>query len=227
MKKWILLFSGGLDSTTLLYDLKSNGDEIIALTLLYGQRHKKEIESAESIAKDMNIQHMTVDLSSIRPLISNSSQTGQIEVPEGHYTEESMKLTVVPNRNMIFLSMAIGLAVNLKFDGVAYAAHSGDHAIYPDCRREFVDAMAAAAKLCDWHSVEVNAPYLGMSKSDIVKRGNQLDVPYEKTWSCYKGQFMHCGKCGTCVERIEAFELAEMKDPTHYEEMASRKRISL
>lgn len=215
--KCVLLFSGGLDSTTALYSHVNAGDEIRCLSINYGQRHRKELLAARQIASRLNIPFHQLDLSSTRELLSGSSQTSDIEVPEGHYTEESMKLTVVPNRNMIMLSMAIGWAINLKFDCVTYAAHSGDHAIYPDCRREFVDAMKTAAQLCDWHSIKVHAPFVDFSKSDIVKLGHKLSVPYELTWSCYKGGDLHCGKCGTCVERKEAFELAGIADPTLYE----------
>lgn len=215
--KYVLLFSGGLDSTTALYQLKNEGHEVQCLAVDYGQRHKRELEAARSIAKKAEVPFHLLDLRSARILIAGSSQTGDIDVPEGHYTQESMKLTVVPNRNMIMLSMAIGWAVNLKFDAVSYAAHAGDHAIYPDCRREFVEAMQKASRLCDWHPVEVVAPFVDKTKSEIVKIGHKLSVPFDLTWSCYKGGDLHCGKCGTCVERQEAFELAHVADPTHYE----------
>lgn len=214
--RYVLLFSGGLDSTTALYWLKSQGHEVRALGVDYGQRHRKELESARFIAKRADVEYRVVNLSAIRPLISESSQTGSLDVPEGHYTEESMKLTVVPNRNMIMLSLAIGWAVNLKFDGVAYAAHIGDHVIYPDCRQEFVDAMAKAAQLCDWHSVQVLSPFQNFTKGQIVQLAHDLKVPLEHTWSCYKGEDLHCGRCGTCVERREAFEMAKIQDPTLY-----------
>jgi 7-cyano-7-deazaguanine synthase len=215
--KTVLLFSGGLDSTTALYWLKDRGDEIQCLSINYGQRHKKELMAARQIAQRLDVPFHILDLSAARFLLSGNSQTSDIEVPEGHYTEESMKLTVVPNRNMIMLSMAIGWAVSLKFDTVTYAAHSGDHAIYPDCRKEFVEAMQRAAQLCDWHRLEVSAPFVDLSKQDIVRLGTDLRVPFELTWSCYKGEDLHCGKCGTCVERKEAFELAGHMDPTRYQ----------
>jgi 7-cyano-7-deazaguanine synthase len=153
--------------------------------------------------------------------MGGSSQTDKsVPVPEGHYEEESMKQTVVPNRNMILLALAGAWAISTKSDAIAYAAHSGDHAIYPDCRPEFTEAMSDALRLCDWHEVKLMRPFLyptPMSKADIVKLGTSLGVPFELTWSCYKGGEKHCGKCGTCVERVEAFQLAGVEDPTEYE----------
>jgi 7-cyano-7-deazaguanine synthase len=216
--KVILLASGGLDSTTALYHLKAEGHEVKCLGIDYGQRHDKELKAAQKIADRAGVEYRMVDLSAIQPLLAGSSQTSsEVEVPEGHYTEESMKLTVVPNRNMIMLSIAMGWAVSLKFDAVAYAAHAGDHTIYPDCRPEFVDSMKQAAKLCDWHQLELNSPFNGWSKSEIVKRAVELDAPLDRTWSCYKGNESHCGRCGTCTERREAFKLAGVQDPTRYE----------
>ncbi|MDB5036917.1 MAG: exsB protein [Bacteriovoracaceae bacterium] len=215
--KYVLLFSGGLDSTTALYWLKSLGHEVRCLSIDYGQRHRKELSAAKKIAARVNAPFHILDLSAARFLLSGSSQTSELEVPEGHYTEESMKLTIVPNRNMIMLSMAIGWAINLGYGGVAYAAHNGDHAIYPDCRKEFIEAMQTSAKLCDWHSIDILAPFVDFSKSEIVKLGAELKVPFELTWSCYKGEDLHCGKCGTCVERKEAFDLSQISDPTFYE----------
>lgn len=218
MKKWVLLYSGGLDSTVALFDLLSRKDEVVCLSIIYGQRHRKELESAKEITNALKIEHQIVDLGALQPLMTGNSQTdASVEVPEGHYTEETMKLTVVPNRNMIFLSVAMAAAISRDFDGVAYAAHGGDHAIYPDCRPEFVHAIQHVAQLCDWKQLEVIAPYLNKTKSEIVARGFELDVPFSKTWSCYKGSSKHCGKCGTCVERKEAFALSKLSDPTVYE----------
>ncbi len=216
-EKAVLLLSGGLDSTTALYHLRAIQTEVFPLLIHYGQRHSKELAAARRICTRLNLKPMLVDLRAIQPLISTSSQTNEaIEVPEGHYTEESMKLTVVPNRNMVMLSLAISWAVSLKADRVVYAAHAGDHTIYPDCRPEFIQTMNQAAQLCDWHSVELFSPFENWTKSDIVRRGLELRVPYEETWSCYKGLALHCGKCGTCVERKEAFALLNVVDPTVY-----------
>lgn len=215
--KTVLIYSGGLDSTVALYYLKEQGHELKALSVDYGQRHKKEIEFAKYHCDKLGIEHQIADLTGITHLLAGSSQTSSgVNVPEGHYAEESMKLTVVPNRNMIMLSVAIGWAVSQKADFVAYAAHAGDHAIYPDCRPEFADAIDHAAKLADWHQVSLLRPFVQWSKSDITAEAKRLSVEIDKTWSCYKGLDVHCGKCGTCTERIEAFQLAGVNDPTVY-----------
>lgn len=215
--KTILIYSGGLDSTTLLYRLLADGHEVKCLSVNYGQKHKKEIDSAKYFCRKLQVDHEVVDLSNVTKLISSSSLTSDQEVPEGHYEEESMKATVVPNRNMIMLSIAIGWAINEKFDYVAYAAHNGDHAIYPDCREEFVDKVSQAAELADWHPVKIIRPFVKLSKADIARQAGELNIDVSKTWSCYKGGELHCGKCGTCVERIEAFQLANTKDTTIYQ----------
>ncbi len=214
----VLLFSGGLDSTVALYDLRSRKSDVVALSLFYGQRHSVELQSAQKIATRLNVELIQSDIGALQSLFGKNSQTNStIDVPLGHYTEESMKQTVVPNRNMIFLSCAIALAVSRKFDEVVYAAHGGDHAIYPDCRPEFVKLMDSVSQICDWHPVHVVAPFVHLTKGEIVKRGLSLDVPFAETWSCYQGQTRHCGHCGTCVERKEAFEMAGVADPTIYE----------
>ena len=138
------------------------------------------------------------------------------EVPEGHYTEESMKQTVVPNRNMIFLSVAAARAIAGGVQHLFYAAHAGDHAIYPDCRPVFVSAMETALHLCDWQDITLHAPYLHLSKADIVKIGINLGVDYSLTWTCYRGEALACGRCGSCTERLEAFREAGVEDPVEY-----------
>lgn len=215
----VAIFSGGLDSAVMLTALADRvSGNVVALSFDYGQRHSKELAYAEAFARSLGVRHEVADLRGIRHLIGSSSQTSpNIAVPEGHYAEESMKLTVVPNRNMIMLSVAIGFAVSLRYNAVSYGAHAGDHAIYPDCRPEFVAAMNQVAALCDWHRVELRAPFLGYSKADIVTLGASLGVPFADTWSCYKGGAVHCGRCGTCVERHEAFAIAGVVDPTVYE----------
>ena len=219
--KTIVTYSGGLDSTVLLYHLLAEGHKVSALSVNYGQRHSIELERAAEICRRLDIPFETVDLSSINSLLSGSSLTSpEIEVAEGHYTEENMKTTVVPNRNMILLSLAAAKAISTGASQVAYAAHRGDHAIYPDCRNEFADAMAQAISLCDWQDIELSRPFVHWTKADIVHRGAELQVPFELTWSCYKGGEKHCGRCGTCVERREAFYLAGVKDPTKYEDDA-------
>ncbi|MGZ0656816.1 7-cyano-7-deazaguanine synthase QueC [Coraliomargarita sp. W4R53] len=215
--KTVIIYSGGLDSTVLLYHLREAGHELHALSIDYGQRHRCELDRAAAICAALDIPQPMADLSAIQPLLAGNSLTSpKIEVAEGHYTEETMKTTVVPNRNMIFLSIATGHALSIKAEQIAYAAHSGDHAIYPDCRNEFADAMAVAIKLADWEQVELSRPFVNWTKADIVRRGVELGVPFEKTWSCYKGGELHCGRCGTCIERREAFDLAGVEDPTPY-----------
>ncbi|MDQ8207210.1 7-cyano-7-deazaguanine synthase QueC [Coraliomargarita sp. SDUM461003] len=215
--KTVIVYSGGLDSTVLLYHLRDAGHDLHALSIDYGQRHRCELDRAAAICAELEIPQPMADLSAIQPLLAGNSLTSpEIEVAEGHYTEESMKTTVVPNRNMIFLAIATGHALSIQAGQIAYAAHSGDHAIYPDCRNEFADAMAAAIELADWEQVKLSRPFVDWSKADIVRRGAVLGVPFEKTWSCYKGGEVHCGRCGTCIERREAFDLAKVEDPTTY-----------
>lgn len=214
--KAVLTYSGGLDSTVLLYHLRAGGHELRCLSVDYGQRHRRELEAAAGICRDAGVELQVADLRSLRGLLAGSSLTSDIAVPEGHYAEENMKVTVVPNRNMILLSVAIGWAVSLQYDAVAYAAHRGDHTIYPDCRPEFAEAVARVASLCDWRPIRLEAPFIAMSKADIVREGARLGVPFERTWSCYQGGEVHCGRCGTCVERREAFVLAGVADPTRY-----------
>lgn len=217
-KKTVLIFSGGMDSCTLLYKLLSEGWEVFPLGVNYGQRHKKELICAREMCEELQLSYQIADMSGITHLINNSSQTSTDKpVPLGHYSEESMKLTVVPNRNMLMLAMAAGYAINIGADTVAYGAHFGDAAQYPDCREEFTIALEGALQLCDWTPIKLLRPFVNISKTDIAVMGNQLNVPFEKTWSCYQGQEVHCGACGTCVERREALYLAGVLDPTKYQ----------
>lgn len=215
--KSVIVYSGGLDSTVLLYHLRDAGHDLHALSIDYGQKHRCELVYARAICRRLGVPHPTADLSAIQPLLAGSSLTSpEIEVAEGHYTEASMRSTVVPNRNMIFLAVATGHALSIQAGQIAYAAHSGDHAIYPDCRDAFADAMASAIRLADWNQVELIRPFVSWTKADIVRRGAELDVPFAQTWSCYNGREQHCGRCGTCIERREAFDLADVEDPTPY-----------
>jgi 7-cyano-7-deazaguanine synthase len=214
--KTLIIYSGGMDSTVLMYELRAKGRELVAMGVNYGQRHKKELEFAYRMADKLGIPFDVADLSTLRPFLGGSSQTDDtMPVPEGHYAAESMKLTVVPNRNMIMLAVAAGYAMSISADTVAYAAHAGDHAIYPDCRPEFADALDHAIGLADWKKVKLERPFIHLTKTEIAALGYSLNVPFEDTWSCYKGSAYHCGKCGTCVERHEA--LGE-KDPTEYKD---------
>jgi 7-cyano-7-deazaguanine synthase len=219
--KILCVISGGMDSATLLYKAMTEREEKVeAISFNYGQRHKKELAYAAELCGRLNVRHDIIDLSSITPYIGGSSLTDDIAVPDGHYTEDSMKITVVPNRNAIMLAVAFGVAVARNSSVVGAGMHAGDHAIYPDCRPEFVSAFDAMQRIAvQGHgdsSLHLWTPFINQSKADIAVEGGRLGVNYEMTWSCYKGQSLHCGKCGTCYERREAFELAGMKDPTKY-----------
>lgn len=216
MTKTIIVLSGGLDSTVLLHHCRARGPAM-ALSVDYGQRHRRELECAAKTCFELGVPHKVADLSALRSLMGGSSQTDDaVPVPHGHYAEESMKQTVVPNRNMLLIAVAGAWAITNKADAVAYAAHAGDHAIYPDCRDEFVKPLAEALRLADWHSVALERPFVGKTKAEIVRIGHDLGVRFEDTYSCYEGREKHCGKCGTCVERREAFQLAGVADPTEY-----------
>ena len=184
--KSVIILSGGMDSTTLLYDLiAEEGPEIYALTFNYGQRHKKETEYAKRTCEKLNISQKIIDITSINELLQGSALTSNIEIPQGHYEDENMKQTVVPNRNMILLSLAVGYAVSIGANRVLFGAHAGDHTIYPDCRPEFVSALNEVTKISNFLPVEVLAPYLDKDKGDIALIGKKLGVDYSLTWTCY------------------------------------------
>lgn len=219
-EKVVVIYSGGMDSYTMLSELfTDNMREIHALSFNYGQRHSKELSYAAVVCQALDITHKIVNMSDIgAQLLSGSSQTDDIDVPEGHYESETMKATVVPNRNMIMLSLAMGYAISIGARVVFYGAHSGDHAIYPDCRPEFVTAMNQVGMVCDYEPVTIAAPYLGMDKGDIAKRGVELGLDYKNSWTCYNGREKACGKCGACQERLEAMKAAGIDDPLEYED---------
>ncbi len=215
-----MIFSGGLDSTTLLWFLaREMGEKVHALTFNYGQRHVKEIEHAKAVVEfarreGIDVEHVVVDISSIRDLISVGALAGDERVPNAHYEDEVQRVTIVPNRNMIMLSIAVGYAVKIGDRAVYYSAHRGDYANYPDCRKEFVKAMDTAVYLANiFTPVEVKAPFIDMNKAEIVRIGLKLGVPYHLTWTCYEGGERPCLMCGACIERTEAFLLNETKDP--------------
>ena len=216
MKDSVIIVSGGLDSITLLYDKA----ETIALAVSfdYGQNHgAKELPFAAHHCRKLGIPHITIPLSFMHRYFKSSLLDGAEAIPEGHYAEENMKSTVVPFRNGIMLAIATGIAESHGLKRVYIANHGGDHTIYPDCRPEFIRAMDGAATAGTFVNVRIEAPYTNITKADIVRRGTALDIDYSKTWSCYKGADLHCGKCGTCVERKEAFQEAGVNDPTEYE----------
>lgn len=225
MAKVIAVVSGGMDSVTALWRIADTSDDlpnnVRMISFNYGQKHVKELEMAAWHADHFGIPHHIIDLTSISALLGSSALVGAEEVPEGHYAAENMKSTVVPNRNMMMLSIAAAAAVNFGAQFIVAGMHSGDHAIYPDCRPEFVNdfnktVRTATEGFAD-PGLRVYTPYINVPKDDIVREGAKIGVPYNKTWSCYKGLVNHCGLCGTCVERKEAFQLAGVADPTVYD----------
>lgn len=216
--KTVAIISGGLDSVTLAHYLKKQGMDLHLLAFNYGQRHKKELAFAQQAAHDLEARFDLVDLSGIGGMLKGSSLTDDIPVPDGHYADENMKITVVPNRNAIMLSIAYGVAVAENAEAVAIGVHSGDHFIYPDCRPGFIQAFEQMEYKANegLARVDLLAPFLTLDKSGIVSIGALIGVPFIQTWSCYKGEELHCGTCGTCVERREAFQLAGILDPTIY-----------
>ena len=215
----VVLVSGGVDSTTLLAHFHSIGRYPHPLVINYGQRHAREIRSARDVMSHYHHEYKEVDLSGLKAVMLGSSQTDtRIPVPEGHYSDRTMEATVVPNRNMVLLSVAAAYAISLGVKTVAYAAHAGDHPIYPDCRPEFIHAMVEPLTCCHTYPLGLETPFLEWTKAKIVRHGLELDVPFNKTWSCYAGGEIHCGRCGTCVERLEAFDLAGETDPVAYQD---------
>lgn len=216
MKNSVIIVSGGMDSITLLYDHK---DEIaLGISFDYGSNHNaREIPFAKIHCERLGIKHITINLDFMHQYFKSSLLDGAEAIPEGHYTDDNMKSTVVPFRNGIMLSIAIGIAESNNLDQVFIANHGGDHTIYPDCRPEFINAIDAAATAGTYNNVKVVAPYTKITKSDIARIGKKLGIDYTETWSCYKGGEVHCGKCGTCVERKEALAEAGIEDKTIYE----------
>ncbi|MCF8467202.1 MAG: 7-cyano-7-deazaguanine synthase QueC [Sneathiella sp.] len=216
--KTLVVCSGGMDSVTLAHLVAREHALSRLMTFNYGQRHVKEIDYAARTAARLGVPHDVVDISHLSGYLSGSALTGDLDVPEGHYAEDNMKVTVVPNRNAIMLTIAFGAAASYGLERVAAAMHAGDHFIYPDCRPEFTDAFARMQKtaLEGMWEIDFFAPFIQFSKADIAALGGRLNVPFEQSWSCYKGGDLHCGRCGTCVERREAFYLAGIPDPTEY-----------
>lgn len=222
--KYVTIVSGGMDSVTLAYDINADDSEQLLVSFDYGQRHVRELQAAADAASALSVRWEVIDLRDVGRALSGSRSAlldRYVDVPHGHYAAESMRSTIVPNRNMMMLAIAAAIASAEGAQLVAFAAHGGDHHVYPDCRPEFVEALDRAVDLGTLDedtdsSVRLIAPYIEWSKTDIARRGKSLGVPFERTWSCYEGGRLHCGKCGTCVERIEALRDAGVDDKTEY-----------
>lgn len=219
--KTLVICSGGLDSVTLAHKVAAEHQLLGLLSFDYGQRHRKEIDFARQCAARLGAEFQLLDISAIGARLSGSALTeGTIAVPDGHYAEETMKITVVPNRNAIMLAIAYGIAAARGATAVGAAVHGGDHFIYPDCRPPFIEAFQTMQNfaLAGLAEISLYTPFINRTKAEIVADGDRLAVPFAATWSCYNGGERHCGRCGTCVERQEAFALAGVADPTDYED---------
>lgn len=216
MKDSIIVLSGGMDSTTLLYEYQSR--IALAVSFDYGSNHnQRELAFAALHCERLGIKHLIIPLDFIHRYFHSSLLSGAEAVPEGNYDDENMRSTVVPFRNGIMLAVAAGLAEDNGLQQIMMANHAGDHAIYPDCRPDFVQAMDEAVHAGTYNGVRLFTPYTNLTKADIARRGKVLGIDYSETWSCYKGGEHHCGKCGTCTERIEALQEAGVEDRTVYE----------
>ncbi len=215
MKDSILILSGGMDSTTLLYD--ECHAIAVAISFDYGSNHNaQEIACAKEHCERLGVEHVVIAMDFMAKHFKSSLLAGGDAIPEGHYEDANMQSTVVPFRNGIMLAIAAGMAESRGLRRVMMANHGGAHVIYPDCRAAFVEAMSEATRLGTYPGIEVVGPYTHLTKGDIAKRGKQLGIDYSHTWSCYKGGEHHCGKCGTCVERKEALAEAGITDTTTY-----------
>ena len=216
--KATLVCSGGLDSVSLAHILAADHALSRIVSFDYGQRHRKELDFARAVSARLAVPFHLIDMRPVGAALTGSALTDAIDVPDGHYAEETMRVTVVPNRNAIMLTIAFGIAAAAGDDAVAAAVQGGDHVVYPDCRPGFTDAFAAMqrAALDGYAAVALHVPFVRKSKADIVAEGARAGTPFAETWSCYKGGVIHCGRCGTCVERREAFDLAGVADPTAY-----------
>ncbi|MGW1071564.1 7-cyano-7-deazaguanine synthase QueC [Streptomyces sp. NPDC002537] len=216
----VLAFSGGMDSTALAAHYHAEGYVLLLLSFDYGQRHTRELTSARAVAEHFDAEHHVIDLTALGKLMPGSALTDPlVDVPDGYYAEESMRVTVVPNRNAIMANVAVGIAAARRASIVALGIHAGDHAVYPDCRPEFLDALrtCVARALDGLHTPRVEAPFVNRSKTEIAALADVLGAPLHLSWSCYRGGERHCGTCGTCTERREAFADAGLADPTEYE----------
>lgn len=221
MLKYAISLSGGLDSAVLLGVLRHTipGQEIFGVIYNYGSKHNdRENQAANAIAKHYEISSMTIDLKGMIDPFNNSTLISPAkDIPQGHYAAEPMRQTVVPGRNLIFISILAGIAQSSGMNSIYIGVHAGDHYIYPDCRPDFLEQVRKTVTLSSEGTVELKAPFVYMNKADIVARGVEINVPFHLTWTCYKGGCKACGVCGSCQERLEAFRLNGMEDPIEYE----------
>src|SRR5450432_3556171 len=216
--KVVVLCSGGMDSVTALHWARQHHDVRLAVSFDYGAKHNhREIPFAAEQAGIVGVPHQVIPLDFIGKLFASDLLQKGGDIPDGHYADENMQRTVVPFRNGIMLAAAAGLAESAGAAGLVIAAHGGDHAIYPDCREDFMRAMGEAMRLGTYAGVQLLRPFIRLTKGGIAAEGARLGVDFSRTWSCYKGGAIHCGRCGTCVERREAFLQAGVADPTKYE----------
>jgi len=214
----VVLISGGLDSTVALHDAAIRGKVVLGLSFDYGSKHNaRELPCAAWQCRQLGVPHRIVQLDFMNELFRSDLLQSGGAIPDGHYEDLSMRRTVVPFRNGILLAIAAGVAESMGAQTLVIAAHSGDHAIYPDCRETFLSPMAEAIRAGTYANIEVLRPFGNQKKSALVRRGHELNVDFSHTWSCYKGGALHCGRCGTCVERREAFQLAGITDPIEYD----------
>ncbi len=218
----LVLLSGGLDSSTLIADRCAAGTATLAVGFNYGQRHCRELDAARAVAHHYGVPIVVVSLRTWGRLLAGSALTDEaVDVPHGHYADDSMRSTVVPNRNAVMLTAAAGIAVSRGLNRVLTAVHAGDHPVYADCRPEFIDAINYTVGLACDEAVTIEAPFVNWTKTEIAARAGELDLPIGLTWSCYEGGDEHCARCGTCVERIEALHDAGVPDPTIYRKWAA------
>lgn len=216
--KTLVICSGGLDSVSLAHMIAAEHHLTRLVSVDYGQRHRKELDFAAAAARRLGVPHHLIDMRGIGAALTGSALTDDIDVPDGHYAEDTMRITVVPNRNAIMLAIGFGVAAANGDQAVATAVHGGDHFIYPDCRPAFTQSFDAMQRMAldGYAEIRLHTPFVTRTKADIVTEGARHATPFEQTWSCYKGGAQHCGRCGTCVERREAFHLAGVADPTAY-----------
>lgn len=218
-KRIVLLFSGGLDSTVLLYHLWERGYEVWPITFDYGQKHNQELAAAKKVILASGARHTgeglfsCIDISMLGNILTSALTDDDLNIPEAEPDHEIQKATVVPNRNMILLSIAAGYAAAQGIVELAYSVHADDAKIYPDCREGFIFALSHALGQC-WHEpISLQVPFIHWTKGEIVAEGIRLRVPFELTWSCYKPQQKPCGECGACRARASAFKVCNCQDP--------------